>query len=73
VVNAAQGLHPPSEDALRLTRDFDSGIGISRNLPFTCALSIYPVPSFRDTLKKSNYLRGPVTLKVSTLCTPLAL
>jgi hypothetical protein len=65
VLNARQDLQHPHSPSY--TRDFDSAIGITRNLPFTAALNIFPVPSFKDTLKKRNHVLGPVHLNsVST-------
>jgi hypothetical protein len=60
VLNARQDLESPDDPTF--TRDFDSAIGITRNLPFTAALNVYPVPSFKDTLKKRNHVMGPVHL-----------
>jgi hypothetical protein len=57
-VNARQGLSSPVLP--EFTRDFDSAIGITRNLPFTSPFNIYPVPSFRDTLTKPNHVQGPI-------------
>jgi hypothetical protein len=57
-LNARQGLdHPISPE---FTRDFDSAIGITRNLPYTSPFNIYPVSNFRDTLTKPNHVQGPV-------------
>lgn len=58
VLNARQGLHHPHSPSF--TRDFDSAIGITRNLPFTAAFNVYPVPSFKDTLTRRNHVLGPV-------------
>ena len=49
------GRVPPLED-LMFTRDYDSAIGITRSLPFTRPLSVYPVPPFSETLKKDNHI-----------------
>lgn len=64
MLNARQDLGHPKEP--KFTRDFDSAIGITRNFPFTAALNVYPVPNFRETLKKSNHVNGPITHNVST-------
>jgi len=53
-INARQGAFPPSIYQSR--RDIDSVIGITRDLPFRIALSIFPLPSFRDTLTKNNHM-----------------
>jgi hypothetical protein len=60
VLNARQDLDSPHDPSF--TRDFDSAIGITCNLPFTAPLNIYPVPSFKDTLKKRNHVLGPIDL-----------
>ena len=48
----------------KITRDYDSIIGISNNLPFTIPIAIYPIPPFDQSLTKSNHLyksiRAPV-------------
>jgi hypothetical protein len=41
---------------ISITRDFDSLIGITTNLPLTCTLAMYPVPNFQDSLRRSNHL-----------------
>jgi hypothetical protein len=50
-----------------LTRDFDSLLGVTYDLPFLRPLSIFPVPNFRDTLKKDNHLYHKVRLPVRVL------
>ena len=65
LVNARLGLDHPASP--QITRDFDSAIGITRNLPFTAAFNVYPIASFRDTLKKPNHVRGPIYRQVSRL------
>ncbi|KAH9011919.1 hypothetical protein EDB85DRAFT_2159465, partial [Lactarius pseudohatsudake] len=59
-INARQGLYPPAMP--HFTRDFDSAIGVTRNLPYTSPFNVYPVASFRDTLTKSNHVKGPIFL-----------
>ena len=41
---------------LRATRDFDSLIGITDDLPFRRSIAVYPITNFRDRLCKSNHL-----------------
>src|SRR6266404_6524552 len=64
VLNARMGLHPPA--CPTFTRDFDSAIGVTCNLPFTAAFDVFPVPPFRYTLKKSNHVLGPIYPAVSS-------
>ncbi|OJT03953.1 hypothetical protein TRAPUB_5363 [Trametes pubescens] len=61
-VNAAQGMEPASLPDCRLVGDFDSLIGFTTRLPITVPLSIYPVPSFKHTLKKSLHIDMEVTV-----------
>ena len=59
---------PPVLDVpLTLTRDFDSLIGISNDLPFSVPISIFPVPRFRDTLTSDNHLTWRMVDPVSCL------
>lgn len=46
-------------------RDFDSLLGISHDLSFIRSFSIFPIPSFRDTLKKDNHLCKTIRQPVS--------
>ena len=55
-VNCRQGADPPRDGEYQLRRDFDSAIGITRDLPFSTALAVFPMPSFADTLKRSNHV-----------------
>jgi len=55
-LNACQGLAPPYDYAV--SRDYDSLIGVSYDLPYTCHLAINPVPPFRDTLFKHNHMKS---------------
>lgn len=48
-----------SPEEIETSRDYDSFIGCSRNLPFRKAISVYPVPSFRDTLTSDNHMVCP--------------
>ncbi|KAK7675980.1 hypothetical protein QCA50_014254 [Cerrena zonata] len=49
-----------------ITRDFDSVIGITDNLPYTHPLAIFPVPPFRETLTQDVHLSGPAFLDAAT-------
>jgi hypothetical protein len=53
-------------DNITVTRDFDSLIGITRNLPLTCPLAMYPVPNFRDSLTRTNHLTRMIRYQVRT-------
>ena len=62
MVNARQGVAHPRLPEATVTGDFDSLIGFSKNLPLRCALSVFPVPDFKLTLKKSIHLELEVTV-----------
>lgn len=41
-----------------VTRDYDSAIGVTRDLPFSRPLAIFPLTPFKETLKKTNHVTG---------------
>lgn len=41
-----------------VTRDYDSFIGRTKDLPFTQTFTITPIAPFSDTLKLSNHVKG---------------
>jgi hypothetical protein len=55
-LNCLQGLPPLPQT--RICRDLDSAIGISRTLPYTTALAIWPIPPFREMLAKDNHAQS---------------
>ena len=57
-VRLVPSLQTPAVDTLplRATRDFDSLIGITTDLPFSQSIAVYPIPNFKDSLSKSNHL-----------------
>lgn len=62
-------LDSPSISTLQTiaTRDYDSLIGITNDLPFLCPLAIYPIPTFRDTLTQSNRLTKRIHYQASSI------
>lgn len=60
-VNARQGTQPPLLNDCTLTRDIDSVIGITDDLPYTAPLAIFPMAPFKETLKKSNHIATEIT------------
>ena len=52
-------------DDITITRDYDSLIGITSNLPFCLPIAIYPAANFRDSLKTSNHIKKSIQLPVS--------
>lgn len=39
-----------------MTRDYDSLIGTTKTLPYSVALTVWPIPSFRDTITANNHI-----------------
>lgn len=62
-LNARQSADIPTLDQCTIARDFDSIIGITDTLPYTAPISIFPVPSFKDTLTKKVHLTGSAFLQ----------
>ncbi|KAG1893334.1 uncharacterized protein F5891DRAFT_1196566 [Suillus fuscotomentosus] len=59
ILNAQQDIpHVPPRPETTITRDIDFVIGLSRSLPYTTALSVWPVPPFKETLIKDNHLKS---------------
>lgn len=56
-INSRQGAQSLAENDFVVMRDIDSAIGISKDLPFVVPIGIFPVPSFRDTLKVDNHVK----------------
>ena len=46
-----------------VTRDYDSLIGVTRDLPYNRAVYLYPIPRFEDTLSKDNHLVHTITVQ----------
>jgi hypothetical protein len=57
-INARQGLENINPARYRCTRDYDSMLSCTSNLPFNAPLSIFPVASFKDTLTADIHLIG---------------
>lgn len=55
-VNSRQG-NSLLGKTLHRRSDIDSVIGVSHDLPFIVPLAVFPLASFRDTLKASNHLK----------------
>jgi hypothetical protein len=53
-LNVTQG--QPDIRNVTTTRDYDSLIGTTKTLPYLVPLTVWPIPSFRDTLKTSNHV-----------------
>ncbi len=72
-INPTLNLDAP--DAPTISGDFDSLIGLTKQLPFTQAISIHAVPPFRETLTRDVHLTYPVVRGVSVffvrLCLPM--
>ncbi|KAH9915067.1 hypothetical protein B0H21DRAFT_703417 [Amylocystis lapponica] len=59
-LNVRQELPDLAMHGYTVTRDYDSVIGITRTLPFTQAISVYPVPPFSATLTKDIHIEVAV-------------
>ncbi|TFY73345.1 hypothetical protein EWM64_g10666, partial [Hericium alpestre] len=46
-----------------ITRDYDSIIGVDKQIPYRIALAVFPVPPFSETLKKKNHIEVAVTVR----------
>jgi len=46
-----------SLDGVQMLRDIDSVIGQSRDLPYSKALAVFPVPDFKNTLTKNIHVK----------------
>lgn len=64
-INACQDL--PQNIQYEVSRDYDSVIGLSRDLPYNNHLELTPVPPFQYTLKMTNHMDGIAYLDVSSL------
>ena len=53
-LNVCQGL--PDILQITATRDFDSLIGTTKTLPYSVPFTVWPAPSFRDTLTANNHV-----------------
>lgn len=53
-LNPIQGLR--NIEHITTSRDFDSLIGTTKTLPYSVPLTVWPIPSFRDTLKSNNHV-----------------
>lgn len=51
----------------QVSRDYDSLIGISHDLPYSRHVQLTPVPPFRHTLKKNNHMKAMAFLDVIIL------
>lgn len=60
-INICQGSVHLSDADVTVVRDFDSAIGITKDLPFKHAVAVYPIAPFRETLTRNNHLSRAVT------------
>ncbi|KAJ3529717.1 hypothetical protein NM688_g7814 [Phlebia brevispora] len=63
-INAREDDEGGDDEEFTLTRDFDSVIGMTKMLPFTEPLYIYPVPNFKFTMKYHdwNHMSWPIKI-----------
>ena len=60
-INPQQGTSAPPSQEYEMRRDIDSVVGVTRSLPFSHCMAIFPVAPFRDTLKKDNHITYPIS------------
>ena len=63
LINAVQEAVHPTMNDVQITGDFDSLIGFTKTLPLKGPLSVYAVPDFDKTLKKSVHITLPVEIR----------
>ncbi len=63
VLDATRDMPTGDATTCTITGDFDSLIGITDALPLAKPLSVFPVPSFRDTLTKTVHLTMAVEIR----------
>jgi hypothetical protein len=69
-VNARQGGLLAANTSIVSYGDVDSVVGISRDLPYTSSMAIFPVAPFRETLIKDIHITYPLSsakVKVRTV------
>lgn len=59
-LNARQGALVPDLADCTVTRDYDSIIGLTDDLPYTIPLSIYPIPSFKFCITRPVHIWATV-------------
>lgn len=62
-LNACQDLYDPGR--YQITRDYDSLIGATKDLPYNTHLALSPVPPYRDVLSKPNHIKALAYIQVS--------
>ncbi len=62
---------PPGRE-LKFSRDYDSVIGVSSDLPYLSPLAVFPVPPFKDTLKRTNHVNQRITRHDVSSCLSLS-
>jgi hypothetical protein len=60
-INARQGAFLPDDAVLQRYSDVDSVIGITRDLPYSLPMAIFPLASFRDTLTEDVHIKYPMS------------
>jgi hypothetical protein len=59
-INSGQSASLPADAPLQMYSDVDSVIGITRDLPYTLPMAIFPLASFRDTLTQDVHIKYPL-------------
>lgn len=68
-LNLEQDLQDVNPDLIIKRRDYDSLIGATITLPYRDAVTVWPIPPFRDTLKTHTHIRAwAIVNNVSNTC-----
>jgi hypothetical protein len=59
-INTYEDAENPVDMTLGEFRDYDSVFSITTNLPFKTAMSVYPIPPFKDTLTSDIHMSGTI-------------
>ena len=60
-VNARQGTQPTFGRDCTFTRDIDSVIGVTRDLPYGASLAVFPMAPYREPLRRVNHVTAEIT------------
>ncbi|KAG5649099.1 hypothetical protein H0H81_006306, partial [Sphagnurus paluster] len=61
----------PDEEDFEVLRDYDSLIGIDKNIGISCPLNVYPVAQLKDTLRKNIHLSYRFSCDSDDLTAPI--
>jgi hypothetical protein len=64
ILNPFLNLHPPRAGHYNISRDIDSAIGYTSDLPFSVPFAVFIIARFEDTLTDQNHLFADVEYEV---------